>query len=103
MKKLLFVFTLVGAFTVGACTSPEGEACDDFKSARDACEAMNGAQEDDGISYDLCDNVDADCKEFYECAATMPCTEIGGVFRLDYGKTCTMPEDKECTDADLRD
>lgn len=98
----MFVFTLVGAVALGACTSPEVEACEDFKGTRDACEAMNGEQEDNGVSFDLCDNVDPECKEFYECAAQQACTEVGGVYRLDYGKVCTMPEDKECTDADLR-
>jgi len=102
VHKLTLLFAFVAAVVLGAaCASPEVEACENFKKARDACEAMNGS-EAEAVNFDLCDNVDSECKEFYECAATQACTEFGGVFRLDYGKTCTQPEDKECTDADLR-
>jgi hypothetical protein len=102
LYKLILLSTFVGSLAVGtACTSPEAEACEKFKDSRDACEAMNG-NEIDPVNFDLCANVDPECKEFYECAVQQQCTEVGGVFRLDYGKTCTMPEDKACTDADLR-
>ena len=98
------IFASASAFALGACTSPEKESCESFKETRDACEAMNGVDEDDPepANFDLCNNVDVECKEFYECAVLQECKEVGGVFRLDYSKTCTMPEDKECTDADLR-
>lgn len=99
--SLFFAFFAAAALGVVACASPEAEACESFKSARDACEAMNGS-EIPAVNFDLCDNVDSECKEFYECAAQQECKEVGGVFRLDYAKTCTQPEDKECTDADLR-
>ena len=89
------------AFTLGACTSPETESCESFRDNRDACEAMNG-NEVEPVNFDLCENVDPECREFYDCAKQQECKEVGGVFRLDYAKTCTMPEDKECTDADLR-
>lgn len=102
LYKLILLSTFVGSLAVGtACTSPEAEACEKFKDSRDACEAMNG-NEIDPVNFDLCANVDPECKEFYECAVTMECRESGGVHRLDYYTTCTMPEDKECTDADLR-
>lgn len=102
LYKLLVLSTFVGSLAVGAaCTSPEAEACENFKETRDACEAMNG-NEVEPMNFDLCANVDPECREFYECAVQQQCTEVGGVFRLDYTKTCTMPEDKACTDADLR-
>lgn len=94
-------FTFCLAFAAGACTAPEVASCEKFKETRDACESQNG-NEEEPANYDLCNNVDPECKEFYDCAAQQECKEIGGVFRLDYSKTCTMPEDKECTDADLR-
>lgn len=102
MHKLSLFFAFSAAIALGAaCTSPEAEACEDFKKARDGCEAMNG-NEAPAANFDLCENVDPECKEFYECAAATECVDMGGVFRLNYGKTCTQPEDKECTDADLR-
>ncbi len=100
--KLILLSTFLGSLAFGAaCTSPEAEACEKFKETRDACEAMNG-NEQDPANFDLCANVDPECKEFYECAVQQQCATVGGVFRLDYSKTCTMPEDKACTDADLR-
>lgn len=107
MNKPLSVATFAASLFVSlfagiACTAPEVEACEKFKEVRDACEAMNGNVDAEPVNFDLCDNVDPECKEFYECAVTMMCRESGGVHRLDYYTTCTMPEDKECTDADLR-
>lgn len=85
------------AFSLGACTPPEVESCEQFKEKRDACDAMNGSdQEPDNAN--LCDDVDAECKEFYDCARQQECKDEGGVFRLDYAKICTMPEGKECTE-----
>lgn len=84
------------AFTLGACTSPEVEACEEFKGQRDACDAMNGSEVEPEVG-DLCGDVDVECVEFYDCARQQECKEVGGVFRLDYGKICTMPEGKECT------
>ena len=100
----IFLSSCIGfvlAFALGACTAPEVESCESFREKRDACEGMNG-NEEEPANFDLCNNVDPECKEFYDCAAQQECKEVGGVFRLDYAKTCTMPEDKECTDADLR-
>ena len=107
MNKLLCLATFAASLALSlvlgvACTSPEAEACENFKEKRDACESMNGDVDAAPVNFDLCANVDPECKEFYECAVTQECKDIGGVFRLDYYKTCTQPEDKECTDADLR-
>ena len=102
--KLLLLSTFLGSLALGAaCTSPEVEACEKFKDTRDACEAMNG-NEVEPVNFDLCANVDPECKEFYECATSpdVKCEEVGGVFRLNFAKVCAMPEDKACTDADLR-
>ena len=85
------------AFTLGACTSPEVESCEEFKRQRDVCGEMNGSEVEPEVG-DLCANVDAECKEFYDCAREQECKEVGGVFRLDYAKICTMPEGKECTE-----
>lgn len=84
------------AFTLAACTPPEVEACEQFKETRDACDGQNGSEDDPDAN--LCENVDPECKEFYECARQQECKEVGGVFRLDYAKICTMPEGKECAE-----
>ena len=104
VKKLLFLVAFAGSVTLGAaCTSELTEACNDFVAARDACEAPNG-DPPQMYSTDLCGNVDAECQDFYLCAAAAECKEDSqGKFRLaakDAG--CKAPENKECTDADLR-
>lgn len=87
------------AFALSACTPPEVEACEQFKEARDACTAKNGSEAEPEAG-DLCENVDPECKEFYDCARQQECKEVGGVFRLDYAIICTMPEGKECAELD---
>lgn len=99
MFKLLRSAAIVfaAAFALGACTAPEVESCDKFKEAREACDAKNGSDMEPEDA-DICEKVDAECKEFYDCARQQECVEVGGVFRLDYAKICTMPEGKECTE-----
>ena len=104
MKKLLFLVAFAGSATLGAaCTSELTEACNDFVAARDGCEAQNGDPMPP-YSTDLCGNIDEECREFYTCAATAPCEENpDGKFRLQTkSASCVAPENKECTDADLR-
>ena len=105
VKKLLFVVAFVGSVAVGAaCTSALAESCEDFRSARDSCELLNG-EELEPIAFDLCDNIDADCEEFYRCAAAAPCENKKGDKKWRLQTTvagCKQPENKECTDADLR-
>lgn len=104
MKKLLFLVAFVGSAATGAaCSSALTEACEEFVSSRDGCEELNG----DGpplYGFDLCANIDPDCEEFYKCAATAECKEAkDSKMRLDtVGAGCIQPENKECTDADLR-
>lgn len=96
---LVTAFAFAAAFTIGACTAPEAESCEQFKEARAACDAKNGSDtSSEDKDANLCDSVDAECKEFYDCARQQECVEVGGVFRLDYAKICTMPEGKECTE-----
>lgn len=105
VKKLLFLVAFVGSVAVGAaCNNALTESCEDFKSARDACELQNG---DDPPMYgfDLCDNIDADCEEFYRCASVAACEQKKGDKKWRLQTTaagCKQPENKECTDADLR-
>ena len=102
MKKLLFLVAFAGSVTVGAaCTSELTEACEDFVDVRDACELQNG-DPPPTYSYDLCDNIDPERKEFYLCAVAQTCEEVNDKFRLQYKDNCEQPENKECTDADLR-
>lgn len=113
MHKLLFVTSFIvalaaAAFTVGACTSPERESCEEFREVRATCDAYN-VFTFKPVNYDLCNNVDPECTEFYECAVQQPCNDINAnrknvdpVWRLDYRDACPQPEDKECTDEDLR-
>ena len=105
VKKLLFVVAFVGSVAVGAaCNNALAESCNDFKSARDGCEVQNG-DPPPVYGFDLCDNIDPDCEEFYNCAAAAPCEKPEGAekFRLQIGTAmCEQPENKECTDADLR-
>jgi len=104
VKKLLFLVAFAGSATLGAaCTSELEEACNDFVSTRDGCEAQNG-DPPPMYSTDLCGNIDDECKEFYTCAAAAPCEEDAeGKFRLQTKAAgCALPENKECTDADLR-
>lgn len=132
--SLAAVFSL--AFALGACTAPEIESCETWRETRNNCEAANGMYEE--VNYDLCNNVDPECKEFYDCAAALPCValdngrmglgqpmldvKIGGKACVDrtldpscndtkpktccpvsnYRTLCPQPEDKECTDEDLR-
>jgi len=104
VKKLLFLVAFAGSATLGAaCTSELEEACNDFVTARNACESQN----DDPpplYSTDLCGNIDPDCKEFYTCAAAAECApNPDKKFRLQIRNAgCVAPEKKECTDADLR-
>ncbi|MBA3544858.1 MAG: hypothetical protein H0T76_00085 [Nannocystis sp.] len=104
MKKLLFLVAFAGSATLGAaCTSELTEACNDFVSARDGCEVQNGDPMPP-YSTDLCGNIDEECREFYTCAAAAECKENpDGKFRLQTKSAgCVSPENKECTDADLR-
>ena len=107
MKKLLFLVAFAGSVTFGAaCTSELEESCNAFVAARDGCEAPNAA-EPQTYTTDLCGNVDADCKEYYVCAAAAPCENEGDdeepKFRLQLkAAKCVLPENKECTDSDLR-
>ncbi|WP_143140093.1 hypothetical protein [Nannocystis exedens] len=127
----LFGFTL--AFALGACTAPEIESCENFREVRSSCDG-NNAFRYEPVNYDLCNNVDPECKQFYDCTAALSCvpdsnltwllgtekvdTKIGGkpcVPRSQdpecgkrccpvefYRTLCPQPEDKECTDDDLR-
>lgn len=104
MKKLLFLVAFAGSVTFGAaCTSELEEACNDFVTARNSCEDQN-EDEPPLYSTDLCGNIDAECKEYYACAAASECKEDSqGKFRLQAKAAgCELPENKECTDADLR-
>ncbi len=105
MKKLLFLVAFVGSAAVGgACTNALTEACNDFVSVRDACEAQN-MDPPPMYGFDLCANIDPECEEFYNCAAAAPCEENpgDGKWRIQANSAgCTQPENKECTDADLR-
>lgn len=104
MKKLLFLVAFVGSAVTGAaCSSPLSEACDDFVSVRNSCEDLN-MDPPPMYGFDLCANIDADCQEFYECAAQAECKEAkDNKFRLATVEAgCVQPENKECTDADLR-
>lgn len=105
MKKLLFLVAFVGSAALGgACTNALTEACNDFVSVRNACEAQN-ADDPPPYSIDLCANIDPECEEFYNCAVDAPCeaSKSDGRFRIQAtGFGCMQPENKECTDADLR-
>lgn len=96
------------ALALGACTAPEIESCESFREVRNNCEALNMFEEKPE-NYDLCNNVDPECKEFYDCAAQQACVDVNEnvknadpLWRLDYRENCPQPEDKECTDADIR-
>jgi hypothetical protein len=130
VKKLLYVVAFVSSTVAGAaaCGSELKEACEDFISARDACEALTPPDPEDKQIYftNVCANIDPDCREFYECAVlaynpdfpdTDFCEEDSkGKFRLNIrhmnevneealGEAyveCKEPENKACTDADLR-
>ncbi|MDC0720145.1 hypothetical protein [Nannocystis bainbridge] len=126
----LFSFSL--AFALGACTSPEINSCENFREVRGSCDG-NNAFRYQPVSYDLCNNVDPECKAFYDCAAALPCVPDARAFVLgveneamkiggkpciprsqdpecgkqccpvdNYRTLCQQPEDKECTDEDLR-
>lgn len=100
MKHLPFAFAFVGSalFALVACTTPEVEACEDFVSAARDCAEKNTdpLSELDGLCGD---DVPAECKEYYQCAAKAECKESGGVYRLA-SMACTMPEGKSCVPAD---
>lgn len=121
------------AFTLGACQAPEAGSCEEFREVRGNCDG-NNAFAYEPVNYDLCNNVDPECKEFYDCAAALACvpdpnfTWILGRENVDakvagkaciprsqdpecgkkccpiesYRTLCPQPEDKECTDDDLR-
>jgi len=104
VKKLLFLVAFAGSVTFGAaCTSELEEACNNFVTARNGCEGQN-EDEPPLYSTDLCGNIDVECKEYYACAAESECKEDAeGKFRLQTrAAECELPENKECTDADLR-
>ena len=105
MKKLLFLVAFVGSVATGAaCNNSLSESCNDFKSVRDSCEAQNG-DPPPMYGFELCDNIDADCEAFYNCASAAPCEQnkSDDKFRLQIADAgCEQPENKECTDADLR-
>ena len=102
---MLFLAAFVGSVAVGAaCNNALTESCEDFRSVRDACELQDGV-ELEMFGFDLCDNIDADCEEFYNCAATAPCEQRKGDKKWRLSTTaagCKQPENKECTDTDLR-
>jgi hypothetical protein len=115
VKKFPFVVAFAAfvgsAITGAACTSDLQQACEDFVSARNTCESFNN-DPPPKYGFDLCARIDPDCQEFYECALTVPCEEASDdKFRLNYKKgvvdgvetECVQPENKECTDADLRE
>jgi hypothetical protein len=93
VKLLPFVVAFAAAVAVGACKSPETEACEDFVSAAKACSEMNNDPDDE--LDDLCEEVPVECREYYKCAAASECKESGGVYRLN-SMACTMPEGKDC-------
>lgn len=105
MKKLLFLVAFAGSATFGAaCTSDLTKACEDFVDVRNGCEAQNGDPPPE-FPFDLCANIDAECEDFYVCAVSAPCEKKKGDerFRLQYKDFgCVQPENKECTDSDLR-
>ena len=96
MKKLLFLVAFVGSAALGG-------ACNN--SLKDACEDLNG-DPPPLYGFNLCDNIEPDCEEYYTCAATAPCdkSKSDDKYRLQAGMVegCVQPENKECTDADLR-
>lgn len=136
MKRSLHTLVISSAFglafALGACTAPEIESCESFRETRNSCEAVNGTYKP--VNFDLCNNVDPECKEFYDCAAALPCiwydngraglgqertdAKIAGKACVprsvdpncgknccpvdNYRILCPQPEDKECTDEDLR-
>lgn len=123
MKKLLYVVAFVSSATLGAaCSSDLKEACEDFVSTRDACEAMSPPDADEVPKYsiDMCANIDPECQAYFECAILAECKEdANDKFRLDLKGLnaqlekdakaqkiefieCREPENKACTDADLR-
>ena len=120
MKKILYVVAFVSSASIGAaaCSSDLKQACEDFVETRDACEALTPPDPENLQKYttDLCGNIDPECKAYYECAILAPCNEIKDHFRLDVGALndqlaqdmgedyieCKEPENKACTDADLR-
>ncbi len=105
MTHKLFLAAFVGAACVGAaCTSSLTEACEEFRTVRDACEAQN-LDPPPMYGFDLCENIDPDCEFFYRCVALAPCllNKQQDKYRLTYtADECPLPENKECTDADLR-
>lgn len=130
VKKLLYVVAFLSSTVAGAaaCGSDLRDACEDFISARDACEALTPPDPEDLQVYftNVCGNIDPECREFYDCAvlAWNPddpendfCIEdTKDKFRLDIAAMnkankealgeayveCKEPENKACTDADLR-
>ena len=106
MKKLLFLVAFVGSAALGgACNNSLKDACESFVDARNACEDLNG-DPPPLYGFNLCDNIEPDCEEYYTCAATAPCdkSKSDDKYRLQAGMVegCVQPENTECTDADLR-
>lgn len=96
MKHPLLLVAFSVAAIVGACKSPEVEACEDFVAAAQGCSEMNNDPNTE--LDDLCEAVPTECREYYKCAAASECKESGGVYRLA-SMACTMPEGKECLPA----
>ncbi len=121
MKKLLFVVAFMSSATFGAaCKNDLKDACDVFVEIRNECEALTPPDPEDAPKYaiDMCANIDPECQAFFECSIYAPCNEDSNDrYRLDIDALnkdlqeaaedgeiveCKEPENKACTDADLR-
>lgn len=123
MKKLLFVVAFVSSATLGAaCKNDLKSACEEYVDIRNECEAYSPPDEDEAPKYmvDMCANIDPECQHYYECAIYAPCNkDRRDKYRLDIEELnkslqetadkqntefveCKEPENKACTDADLR-
>jgi len=120
VKKLLLVVAFMSSATFGAaCKNDLKDACEVFVEIRDECEALTPPDPEDAPKYaiDMCANIDPECQAFYECAIFAPCNKDGkDRYRLDLDEhnknlqeangdafiECEEPENKACTDADLR-
>lgn len=126
MKKLLYIVAFVSSASTSilgvACNNDLKDACDDFVEYRNSCEALSPPDPEDVPKYmiDMCDNIDPECEAFFQCSMWASCKEDrNDKFRLDYdtlnkdlmklameqGKEfveCREPENKACTDDDLR-
>lgn len=123
MKKLFFLAAFMSSTAVGvACNNELQDACENFRSARDTCESFNELDPDDVPKYkvDMCANIDPECQAYFECALLAQCDkDRNDKYRLDLEQLnkdllkesedldiefveCKEPENKACTDADLR-